>query len=126
LNRKLGQSSDLVGHSSDSERKDGIQEANGAHGETRRHLTKSARAIRPAPAPPMPPIVKLKPPIPAPRRFPSVTREPKSRDHVRRCRALYDCSADNPDELSFQQGDIIVVTKERIAGEDDTWMVRFY
>lgn len=36
---------------------------------------------------------------------------------------MYDCVADNPDELSFKQGDVIVISKERIAGENDTWMV---
>ncbi|VDM99998.1 unnamed protein product [Thelazia callipaeda] len=83
---------------------------------------RNARSTRPAPAPPVAIGVKLKPPIPAPRRFPSVTRGSKQRDCSRRCRALYDCKADNPDELSFRQGDIIVVTKEKIMGENDTWM----
>uniref|UniRef100_A0A914X017 SH3 domain-containing protein n=1 Tax=Plectus sambesii TaxID=2011161 RepID=A0A914X017_9BILA len=40
----------------------------------------------------------------------------------RRCRALYDCEADNGDELSFKQGDIIVISRQRVSGEDDTWM----
>lgn len=39
---------------------------------------------------------------------------------VRRCRALYDCSADNEDELSFREGEVIVVINERT--EDDNWM----
>lgn len=39
---------------------------------------------------------------------------------MRRCRALYDCSADNEDELSFREGEIIVVINERT--EDDNWM----
>lgn len=39
---------------------------------------------------------------------------------MRRCRALYDCSADNEDELSFHEGEIIVVINERT--EDDNWM----
>ncbi|XP_041975918.1 arfGAP with SH3 domain, ANK repeat and PH domain-containing protein isoform X2 [Aricia agestis] len=39
---------------------------------------------------------------------------------MRRCRALYDCSADNEDELSFREGEVIVVLNERT--EDDNWM----
>ncbi|VDK66770.1 unnamed protein product [Onchocerca ochengi] len=87
-----------------------------------RRLSKNTRLTRPAPAPPALIGVKLKPPIPAPRRFPSLTKENKQRDYIRRCRALYDCKADNSDELSFRQGDIIVITKEKITGENDTWM----
>uniref|UniRef100_A0A1B6DAJ4 ArfGAP with SH3 domain, ANK repeat and PH domain-containing protein n=1 Tax=Clastoptera arizonana TaxID=38151 RepID=A0A1B6DAJ4_9HEMI len=37
-----------------------------------------------------------------------------------RCKALYDCSADNEDELSFQEGDIILVTST--STEDENWM----
>ncbi|KAJ2947726.1 hypothetical protein O0L34_g9502 [Tuta absoluta] len=39
---------------------------------------------------------------------------------TRRCRALYDCQADNEDELSFREGEVIVVINERT--EDDNWM----
>ncbi|KOB71354.1 Arf-GAP with SH3 domain, ANK repeat and PH domain-containing protein [Operophtera brumata] len=39
---------------------------------------------------------------------------------IRRVRALYDCSADNEDELSFREGEVIVVINERT--EDDNWM----
>lgn len=39
---------------------------------------------------------------------------------LRRCRALYDCSADNEDELSFREGEVIVVINDRT--EDDNWM----
>ncbi|VDM42219.1 unnamed protein product, partial [Toxocara canis] len=81
-------------------------------------ITKLTRA---APPPPVGQITKLKPPIPAPRRQTGVN-EHSQKECVRRCRALYDCLADNPDELSFRQGDIIIVSKERIAGENDTWM----
>ena len=38
----------------------------------------------------------------------------------KRCRALYDCEADNEDELSFEEGDIIVIVAEET--EDDNWM----
>ncbi|XP_075237348.1 arfGAP domain of ASAP isoform X2 [Lycorma delicatula] len=37
-----------------------------------------------------------------------------------RCKALYDCSADNEDELSFKAGDIIIVTST--STEDDNWL----
>jgi Arf-GAP/SH3 domain/ANK repeat/PH domain-containing protein len=37
-----------------------------------------------------------------------------------RCRALYDCEADNSDEISFRQGDIILIVNERT--DDDNWM----
>lgn len=39
---------------------------------------------------------------------------------VRRCRALYNCRADADDELSFKEGDIILITKEKT--EDEDWM----
>lgn len=38
---------------------------------------------------------------------------------LKRCQALYNCSADNEDELSFQEGEIIIVINERI---EDNWM----
>ena len=38
----------------------------------------------------------------------------------RQCRALYDCEADNEDELTFEEGDIIVVINEDT--EDENWM----
>jgi Arf-GAP/SH3 domain/ANK repeat/PH domain-containing protein len=36
----------------------------------------------------------------------------------RRCRALYDCEADNDDELSFYEGETIIAEKEE---EEDWW-----
>ena len=39
---------------------------------------------------------------------------------LRRCRALYDCEADNEDELTFEEGDIILVLNEET--EDENWM----
>ena len=39
---------------------------------------------------------------------------------VRRCRALYDCDADNEDELSFREGEVIIVTNEQT--DDENWM----
>ncbi|XP_055529296.1 arfGAP with SH3 domain, ANK repeat and PH domain-containing protein [Wyeomyia smithii] len=38
----------------------------------------------------------------------------------RRCRALYDCNADNDDELEFKEGEILIVLNERT--DDDNWM----
>ena len=40
--------------------------------------------------------------------------------HPRRVQALYDCQADNDDELTFKEGQIILVTGE---GEDEDWWV---
>lgn len=37
-----------------------------------------------------------------------------------RCKALYDCSADNEDELSFQEGDVIIITN--MSTEDENWI----
>ena len=39
---------------------------------------------------------------------------------IRRCIALYDCDADQADELSFKVGDVILVLNEFTADED--WM----
>ena len=41
----------------------------------------------------------------------------------RRCRALYDCEADNDDELSFREGEVLVVTVEQT--EDENWMAGY-
>lgn len=41
-------------------------------------------------------------------------------DILQRCRALYDCEADNSDEISFRQGDTIYILNE--TTEDDNWM----
>lgn len=38
----------------------------------------------------------------------------------RRCRALYDCNADNDDELEFKEGEIIIILNERT--DDENWM----
>jgi len=38
----------------------------------------------------------------------------------RLCQALYDCEADNEDELSFEEGDTIVILNEET--EDENWM----
>ncbi len=38
---------------------------------------------------------------------------------MKRCKALYDCEADNEDELSFKEGEIIIVDNE----DEDEWWV---
>jgi Arf-GAP/SH3 domain/ANK repeat/PH domain-containing protein len=51
----------------------------------------------------------------------AVSRRTRHEFHrYKRCRALYDCEADNEDELSFEEGDIIVIIAEET--EDDNWM----
>jgi len=52
-------------------------------------------------------------PVPPPRKSKDFTRE-------RLCRALYDCEADNDDELTFEEGDTIVIVNEET--EDENWM----
>jgi len=47
-------------------------------------------------------------------------RQPNNFVVGRKCRALYDCEADNEDELTFEEGDIILVINEDT--EDDNWM----
>lgn len=46
----------------------------------------------------------------------------KSKNYTgyRRCRALYDCAADNDDELEFREGEILIVLNERT--DDENWM----
>lgn len=39
---------------------------------------------------------------------------------MRRVKTIYDCQADNDDELTFNEGEVIVVTGE----EDQEWWVR--
>lgn len=39
---------------------------------------------------------------------------------LKRCRALYDCNADNDDELEFKEGEVLVVLNERT--DDENWM----
>merc|ERR1712223_2014948 len=52
------------------------------------------------------------------------TRTPaSSRQHAfegRRCQALYDCQADNEDELTFEEDDIIIIINHET--EDENWM----
>lgn len=39
---------------------------------------------------------------------------------IKRCQALYDCVKDNDDELSFQEGEVIIILNEQT--DDDNWM----
>ncbi|XP_029283547.1 arf-GAP with SH3 domain, ANK repeat and PH domain-containing protein 1-like [Cottoperca gobio] len=50
-------------------------------------------------------------PVPLPRKMTSV------RNKTRRVKTIYDCQADNEDELTFAEGEVIVVTGE----EDQEW-----
>ena len=43
----------------------------------------------------------------------------KGKNKVRRVKTIYDCQADNDDELTFKEGEVIVVTGE----EDQEWWV---
>ncbi|XP_064651827.1 arf-GAP with SH3 domain, ANK repeat and PH domain-containing protein 2-like isoform X4 [Lineus longissimus] len=56
------------------------------------------------------------PPVPVRRQKKSSGSEPGGVQR-RRCRALYPCVADKRDELTFQEGEIILVLRE----EDETW-----
>uniref|UniRef100_A0A8C5QI04 Uncharacterized protein n=1 Tax=Leptobrachium leishanense TaxID=445787 RepID=A0A8C5QI04_9ANUR len=57
------------------------------------------------------PVASLEPPLPMPRRM------SLSKPKLRRVKALFDCTADREDELTFITGEIIVVTEE----EDQNW-----
>lgn len=51
------------------------------------------------------------PPLPAP-------RQKKKLPLGQKCQAIYDCDADNEDELTFRSGEIIIITGEE---EEDWW-----
>ncbi|XP_050999810.1 arf-GAP with SH3 domain, ANK repeat and PH domain-containing protein 2 isoform X1 [Acomys russatus] len=55
----------------------------------------------------------LQPPAPMPRKSQATKSKPK------RVKALYNCVADNPDELTFSEGDVIIVDGE----EDQEWWI---
>ncbi|XP_032286054.1 arf-GAP with SH3 domain, ANK repeat and PH domain-containing protein 2 isoform X4 [Phoca vitulina] len=55
----------------------------------------------------------LQPPAPMPRKSQTTKLKPK------RVKALYNCVADNPDELTFSEGDVIIVDGE----EDQEWWI---
>ncbi|KAM7368310.1 hypothetical protein PAMP_014543 [Pampus punctatissimus] len=77
----------------------------------------------PGPTPPLPPRAPNRgshikspqssgPPTPKP-------RTTFTKQKPQRVKAIYDCSADNPDELTFSEGEVIVVDDE----EDSEWWV---
>ncbi len=43
----------------------------------------------------------------------------QGKNKVRRAKTIYDCQADNDDELTFAEGEVIIVTGE----EDQEWWV---
>lgn len=43
----------------------------------------------------------------------------QGKNKVRRVKTIYDCQADNDDELTFVEGEVIIVTGE----EDQEWWV---
>ncbi|XP_039744017.1 arf-GAP with SH3 domain, ANK repeat and PH domain-containing protein 2 isoform X4 [Pteropus medius] len=55
----------------------------------------------------------VQPPAPMPRKSQTTRLKPK------RVKALYNCVADNPDELTFSEGDVIIVDGE----EDQEWWI---
>lgn len=57
--------------------------------------------------------VVMQPPAPMPRKSQTTKLKPK------RVKALYNCKADNPDELTFSEGDVIIVDGE----EDQEWWI---
>ncbi|KAI4577515.1 hypothetical protein MJT46_003350 [Ovis ammon polii x Ovis aries] len=57
--------------------------------------------------------VVMQPPAPMPRKSQTTKLKPK------RVKALYNCVADNPDELTFSEGDVIIVDGE----EDQEWWI---
>ncbi|XP_019392963.1 PREDICTED: arf-GAP with SH3 domain, ANK repeat and PH domain-containing protein 2 isoform X3 [Crocodylus porosus] len=58
-------------------------------------------------------LTQIQPPAPMPRKSQISKTKPK------RVKAIYNCVADNPDELTFSEGDIIVVDGE----EDHEWWI---
>ncbi|XP_033612066.1 arf-GAP with SH3 domain, ANK repeat and PH domain-containing protein 2 isoform X1 [Fukomys damarensis] len=62
---------------------------------------------------PLSSVAALQPPAPMPRKSQATKSKPK------RVKALYNCMADNPDELTFSEGDVIIVDGE----EDQEWWI---
>ncbi|XP_066532527.1 arf-GAP with SH3 domain, ANK repeat and PH domain-containing protein 2b isoform X2 [Hoplias malabaricus] len=75
---------------------------------------KKERDAPPPPSNPAPTSPTAPPPVPKPR-IPQ-TQKPKK---PKRVKAIYKCKADNPDELTFAEGEVIVVDGE----EDKEWWV---
>uniref|UniRef100_A0A7N6BX11 ArfGAP with SH3 domain, ankyrin repeat and PH domain 2b n=1 Tax=Anabas testudineus TaxID=64144 RepID=A0A7N6BX11_ANATE len=88
--------------------------------------------LPPGPTPPLPPRAPNRgPPTPKPRatfsvkpfssspEFPVCTSLILWKQKPQRVKAIYNCSADNPDELTFTEGEVIVVEGE----EDSEWWI---
>ncbi|XP_052403858.1 arf-GAP with SH3 domain, ANK repeat and PH domain-containing protein 1 isoform X2 [Carassius gibelio] len=60
------------------------------------------------------PAGALEMPVPMPRKINTV-----GKNKVRRVKTIYDCQADNDDELTFAEGEVIIVTGE----EDQEWWI---
>lgn len=75
----------------------------------------------PAPSHPVWPALRPRghPPPTAPRTKLCCRLLPQTKLKPKRVKALYNCVADNPDELTFSEGDVIVVDGE----EDHEWWV---
>uniref|UniRef100_A0A672H7Z3 ArfGAP with SH3 domain, ankyrin repeat and PH domain 1b n=1 Tax=Salarias fasciatus TaxID=181472 RepID=A0A672H7Z3_SALFA len=77
-----------------------------------------------SPTAPSPTRCTASPPTSAPPRWPTGRRCPpgtraKVRPDSRRVKTIYDCQADNDDELTFVEGEVIIVTGE----EDQEWWI---
>ncbi|XP_038126713.1 arf-GAP with SH3 domain, ANK repeat and PH domain-containing protein 2b isoform X2 [Cyprinodon tularosa] len=95
------------------------------------------QSSRPPLGPPSPKLVRQPPHRPSVRTAPAntpgfrspegpVPPKPKPRTTVskqkqQKVKAIYDCSADNPDELTFKEGEVIVVEGE----EDSEWLIGY-
>ncbi|KRX47123.1 Arf-GAP with SH3 domain, ANK repeat and PH domain-containing protein 1 [Trichinella murrelli] len=62
-------------------------------------------------------------PRPAPRKVPPLLFKKPTSEIRKKCRAIYNCKADNSDEISFSRGDLIFITREHLSDENDYWMV---
>uniref|UniRef100_A0A8C5Q2V2 ArfGAP with SH3 domain, ankyrin repeat and PH domain 2 n=1 Tax=Leptobrachium leishanense TaxID=445787 RepID=A0A8C5Q2V2_9ANUR len=71
-----------------------------------------------SPAPPVPQNKPTPPPIPPQPPNRQMLKKP-ARPKPKRVKAIYNCCADNPDELTFLEGEIIVVDGE----EDQEWWI---
>nr|AAH80847.1 Ddef2 protein [Mus musculus] len=76
-------------------------------------LTNKGQPRGPEASGPLSNAMALQPPAPMPRKSQATKSKPK------RVKALYNCVADNPDELTFSEGDVIIVDGE----EDQEWWI---
>uniref|UniRef100_A0A4W5M9I5 ArfGAP with SH3 domain, ankyrin repeat and PH domain 2b n=1 Tax=Hucho hucho TaxID=62062 RepID=A0A4W5M9I5_9TELE len=91
--------------------------------EPRGHKTAPLPPLPPVlPGPPVPPVIPGAPVLPTappfkPTQPPPVPAHPSPKQKPKRVKAIYNCSADNSDELTFTEGEVIVVDGE----EDPEW-----